>query len=223
MKINKKHLGLKVSLALATLSLGTVGFSAWIINGSNSVGSQITFTVGEVTDNSLTVAITDSSNNSVSFDSNSDTSNGIITGSGNSEDLTFGVTYTVTSSNESFAAKNATITYKYSSDFDGIKSLGDSGYIDSTCLNTTTFTLNGANENPTSGVNVKYDTNLKVATVTHTWTFKWGTLFGGENPCDVSSGDSAYTNLVTNLKNFESAAKTAMEGKTFTVTITPSY
>lgn len=38
MKLKGKHSSLKLVLLLSTLSLATVGFSAWIINGSISGG-----------------------------------------------------------------------------------------------------------------------------------------------------------------------------------------
>lgn len=222
--LNKgKKSTLKGVLLLATISLGTVGFSAWVINGSTPDNQDITFSVGNVIDKTLTVSIDDSeTDGTVAFDSDGTEGNGLITGDGKKEDLTFKVVYTVTSVNE-FSNNPVTVTYTYSSSFNEIKGLSSpTNYINSSCLDVTTITLNGTNTAPASGVTVEY--NGSSATVTHEWTFAWGSVFKGKNPCKVAVGDGeAYTNLITNLKNFETAAKAAMSDKTFNITITPSF
>ena len=214
--LNKgKKSTLKGVLLLATISLGTVGFSAWVIN--------ITFTVGSVTGNNLIISIDDSkTEGTIAFDSDGTEGNGLITGDGNKEDLTFKVVYTVTSVSGFSAVSPVKVTYTYSGDFQGIKGLATSNYIVASCLDVTSITLDGTNTAPTSGVEVQYSGSS--ATVTHTWTFAWGSVFANENPCKVSVEDGeAYTNLITNLKNFETAAEAAMTGKTFDITITPSF
>lgn len=223
MKLKGKHSSLKLVLLLSTVSLATVGFSAWIINGSISSGeTTISFSVGEVVDNSIIVNITDTTNNSIAFDSISGGESDKVQGNSQSEDMSFGVKYTVTSGTGFSEA--LTITYGYSNDFTGIKNLGiGTEYINTICLNTTTFNLDGSATNPSSisGLSVSYSGN--VATVTHTWTFSWGSVFAGKNPCNVKSSDKdAYTNLKDNLKAFVTAAKKAMTDKTFKITITPS-
>ena len=223
--LNKgKKSTLKGVLLLATISLGTVGFSAWVINGSTEENQNITFTVGSVTGKNLIISIDDSqTDGKVAFDSDGTEGNGLITGDGENEDLTFKVVYTVTSVNGFSADSPINVTYTYSGDFKGIQGLATSNYINADCLNVTTITLNGTNTTPVTGVAVQYSGSS--ATVTHTWTFAWGSVFKGKNPCKVAVGDGvAYTNLITNLKNFETAAKAAMTGnKTFDITITPSF
>lgn len=222
--LNKgKKSTLKGVLLLATISLGTVGFSAWVINGSTEENQNITFTVGSVIGNNLIISIDDSeTDGTVKFDSDGTGGNGLITGDGENEDLTFKVVYTVTSVSGFSADSPVKVTYTYSGDFQGIKGLATSNYIVASCLDVTSITLNGTNTAPTSGVEVKYSDST--ATVTHTWTFAWGSVFKGKNPCKVAVGDGeAYTNLITNLKNFETAAKAAMTSKTFNITITPSF
>ena len=158
----------------------------------------------------------------VAFDSDGTEGNGLITGDGNKQDLTFKVVYTVTSVNGFSAVSPVKVTYTYSGDFQGIQGLATSNYINADCLNVTTITLNGTNTTPVTGVSVEY--NGSSATVTHTWTFAWGSVFARKNPCKVAVADGeAYTNLITNLKNFETAAEAAMTGKTFNITITPSF
>ena len=222
--LNKgKKSTLKGVLLLATISLGTVGFSAWVINGSTKENQNITFTVGSVTGNNLIISIDDSeTDGTVAFDSDGTEGNGLITGDGDKEDLTFKVVYTVTSAS-GFSNNPVTVTYAYSSSFNGIKGLSSpTNYINSSCLDVITITLNGTNTAPESGVTVEYSGST--ATVTHIWTFAWGSVFASKNPCKVTEGDgTAYTNLVTNLKNFETAAKAAMSDKTFEITITPSF
>ena len=59
--LNKgKKSTLKGVLLLVTISLGTVGFSAWVINGSTEENQNITFTVGSVTGNNLIISIDNS-------------------------------------------------------------------------------------------------------------------------------------------------------------------
>lgn len=224
MKLKSKHSSLKLVLLLSTVSLATVGFSAWVINGSLSGDtSKITFSVGEVTDNSITVKVIDSTNNSIAFDSISGGASDKVQGNSKSEDMTFGVKYTVTSG-KGFS-NPIKITYNYTTGFGEIKKIGDgTNYINTSCLDITTFNLDGETTNPSSisGLSVSYEGN--VATVTQTWTFSWGSVFATKNPCNVTSEDGdAYTNLEANLKAFTSAAKTAMTGKDFTITITPSF
>lgn len=223
--LNKgKKSTLKGVLLLATISLGTVGFSAWVINGSTPDNQDITFSVGNVIDKTLTVSIDDSeTDGTVAFDSDGTEGNGLITGDGGHEDLTFEVVYTVTSVNGFSADSPVKVTYTYSGDFEGIRGFATSNYINADCLKVTNITLNGTNTTPNEGVSVQYSGSS--ATVTHTWTFAWGSVFKGKNPCKVAVGDGeAYTNLITNLKNFETAAKAAMTGnKTFNITITPSF
>lgn len=222
--LNKgKKSTLKGVLLLATISLGTVGFSAWVINGSTEENQNITFTVGSVIGNNLIISIDDSETDGrVKFDSDGTGGNGLITGDGENEDLTFKVVYTVTSVSGFSADSPVKVTYTYSEDFQGIKDLATSNYIVASCLDATFFTLDGTNPAPISGVEVKYSNST--ATVTHTWAFAWGSVFASKNPCKVAVDDGeAYTNLITNLKNFESAAEAAMTGKTFDITITPSF
>ena len=222
--LNKgKKSTLKGVLLLATISLGTVGFSAWVINGSTEENQNITFTVGSVTGNNLIISIDDAkTDGTIAFDSDGTEGNGLITGDGDKEDLTFEVVYTVTSVSGFSADSPVKVTYTYSENFQGIKGLATSNYINADCLNVTNITLNGTDTTPETGVAVQYSGSS--ATVTHTWTFAWGSVFASKNPCKVTEGDgTAYTNLVTNLKNFETAAKAAMSEKTFEITITPSF
>lgn len=226
MKLKGKHSSLKLVLLLSTVSLATVGFSAWIINGSISSGNtEISFSVGEVVNNSITVNITDTTNNSIAFDSNVDGGTGIFKGDGNNEDMDFSVEYTVTSG---IAFKTTSghvkVSYTYSSDFTAIKNLNNSNgkqFIDTSCLDVTNYILDGTTTSFEDGaIDVRYDSTTK-ATVTHTWTFKWGSAFNNNNPCNITSDiDGTYKG---NLNAFVEAAKTAMTDKTFTITITPSF
>lgn len=222
MKSKNKRSTLKFAILLSVVSLATVGFSAWIIDGSiSSDNSQINFSVGEVVDNSIVVNIIDDKiDDKIAFDSIQDGASDKVQGNSASEDMTFAIEYTVTSG-VPFETQNVTITYTYSSDFDGIKGLGTSNYIDASCLSVNTFNLDGTTTKPANGVAVSYSEN--VATVSHTWTFAWGSIFNGKNPCNVVNGDSGYDKLVENLKAFQTAASSAMSGKTFTITITPSF
>ena len=189
MKLKGKHSSLKLILFLSAVSLATVGFSAWIINGSiTDANTTISFSVGD--------------------------------------DMDFSVKYTVTSGIPfNSTSGNVNISYTYSKDFDGIKGLSNSNgkqFIDTSCLNVANYTLDGTTTSfGNSAITVKYNENKTIATVTHTWTFKWGSAFNSDNPCNITSDpDGAYAE---SLRTFVSAAKTAMTSKTFTITITPSF
>lgn len=227
MKLKGKHSSLKLVSFLSAVSLATVGFSAWIINGSISDdNTTISFSVGDVTDNSIAVNIIDATNNSIAFDSNVNGGTGIFKGDGDKEDMDFSVKYKVTSGMPfDSTSGNVKISYTYSNDFEGIKGLSNSNgkqFIDTSCLNVANYTLDGTTTSfQNSAITVEYNENKTIATVTHTWTFEWGSAFNNLNPCDITSDpDGTYAN---NLKTFTSTAKTAMTDKTFTITITPSF
>ena len=80
--LNKgKKSTLKGVLLLATISLGTVGFSAWEINGSTEENQNITFTVGSVIGNNLIISIDDSeTDGTVKFDSDGTGGNVLLSG-----------------------------------------------------------------------------------------------------------------------------------------------
>lgn len=227
MKLKGKHSSLKLVLFLSAVSLATVGFSAWIINGSISGdNTTISFSVGDVTDNSIVVDIIDATNKSIAFDSNVDGGTGVFKGDGDKDDMDFSVKYTVTSGIPfNSTSGNVNISYTYSKDFEGIKGLSNSNgkqFIDTSCLNVENYTLDGTTTSfGNSAITVGYNENKTIATVTHTWTFKWGSAFNNDNPCNITSDpDGTYAE---SLRAFVSAAKTAMTGKTFTITITPSF
>ena len=228
MKLKGKHSSLKLVLLLSTLSLATVGFSAWIINGSISAdNTTISFSVGDVTDNSIVVDIIDSTNNSIAFDSNVDGGTGVFKGDGKKEDMDFSVKYKVTSGIpfDSTSGK-VKISYTYSNDFEGIKGLSNSNgkqFIDTSCLNVPNYTLDGTTTSfQNSAITVEYNENKTIATVTHKWTFKWGSAFNSDNPCNITSDPNGT--YAESLRTFVSAAKTAMaDDKNFTITITPSF
>lgn len=227
MKLKGKHSSLKLVLFLSAVSLATVGFSAWIINGSISdANTTIRFSVGDVTVNSIAVKIIDTTNDSIAFDSNVIGGTGIFKGDGKKEDMDFSVKYTVTSGIPfDSTSGNVKISYTYSNDFEGIEGLSNSNgkqFIDTSCLNVANYTLDGTTTSfENSAITVEYNENKTIATVTHTWTFDWGSAFNGDNPCNITSDpDGTYAE---SLKTFVSAAKTAMTDKTFTITITPSF
>lgn len=228
MKLKGKHSSLKLVLFLSAVSLATVGFSGWIINGSiTDANTTISFSVGDVTDNSIAVKIIDATNNSIVFDSNVDGGTGIFKGDGDKDDMDFSVKYTVTSGIPlNSTSGNVKISYTYSNDFDGIKGLSNSNgkqFIDTSCLNVANYTLDGTTTSfQNSAITVEYNENKTIATVTHKWTFKWGSAFNSDNPCNITSDPNGT--YAESLRTFVSAAKTAMaDDKNFTITITPSF
>lgn len=107
--INKKRTGFIV-LGLAALSLGTIGFSSWIISGINgTVDTDVYVKVGDVVDQSLTyelVADSQSQDLNLNFDADKEaTSGGVITAGsdGEDEDLTFGFSFRIYVTEGSYA------------------------------------------------------------------------------------------------------------------------
>ena len=88
MKLKKNSL---VILGLATVALGTIGFSSWVIAGNppQPVNSNVDVTVGDVEDHSIFLEKVDVENNVLKFDADGKAvSGGVITASkGSEEDL----------------------------------------------------------------------------------------------------------------------------------------
>ena len=105
----KKYKKLPLILTgLAGVALLTTGFSAWVISSTTAASSDnmVSITVGKVTDKRVKATLT-TTETAVNFDSNKEGGNK-ITGTANSEDMVFGGTVTVGSSNPSGQATSDT-------------------------------------------------------------------------------------------------------------------
>ena len=216
-------------MALSAVSLASVGFANWIINGiaGKDVGN-ISVNFGKIDDTSIVTECTSTADDlTVRFDNAADKTKtvGADFGGGklifaNSEDkvekLYFTVKFTIkttgTSSVDNLFDK-VTFTFKQSkefkecvdakyivSPFSNYSSADSDGFVTSTYEYTTPTT---PVTNVDTGINISSgikDDN-KTREYTAIFSFKWGTTFKGHNPCFIKTGESE-TEFKTNLKAF---------------------
>ncbi len=229
--INKKRTGFIV-LGLAALSLGTIGFSSWIISGINgTVDNDVNVKVGDVEDQRLTYELVAGSQElNLNFDADKEaTSGGVFTAdpNGEDEDLTFGFSFRIyAATEESYAAAitGKKVWLTFSTVNDNFKTAVSSGYILSP------IAIDGV-EHAETGITslasdvgetpVKYtatgDTEItrltysivdyaeagkSGKTVKLTYSFAWGEVFKFKNPVELTSGD---------LSANDNAAKKALD------------
>ena len=96
--LGKKKTGLIV-LGLSALSLGTIGFSSWIISGiSGNATSDVTVSVGEVKDQRIFMELNSASDTVLNFDADKDIESGgvVSAGEGNEkEDLKISFSFNI--------------------------------------------------------------------------------------------------------------------------------
>ena len=134
--INKKRTSFIV-LGLAALSLGTIGFSSWIISAINgTVNNDVEVKVGDVKDQRLTYElVTGSQELNLNFDADKEAvSGGVITADpkGEDEDLTFGFSfriYAATEESYTAAISGKKVYLTFSTNNENFKSAVTSGYI----------------------------------------------------------------------------------------------
>lgn len=229
-KSRKSKIVLLSVLGLATVSLATVGFASWVISGETPVTSDnISATVGDVVDNTLTAAITDTTNISVNFDNVQNGGNGFTNGDSKVEDLNVDFTATVTgnleklskveftfSPSKEFLALNGSSTDSNTTDDYIVFPFSDSSTKKITLTKGGTYTLTGHANDSLVTTSVNGDGN--VLTLTCSFKFAWGAAFGGKNPGD-STNTVDKADLVTRLKAFKQVFPTT--GTLMTVTVTP--
>lgn len=120
--INKKRSGF-IILGLSTVALGTIGFSSWIIAGTNPEAgpSNVHVTVGDVEDHSIFLELPSQTDNILKFDADS-TAEGkgtVVTATPDSEeDMTFTASFIIGgASQQDFEAayKSKSVAVKFSS------------------------------------------------------------------------------------------------------------
>lgn len=134
--INKKRTSFIV-LGLAALSLGTIGFSSWIISGINgTVDNDVNVKVGDVVDKRLTYELVEGSQElKLNFDADKKSSGGGVVAAdpeGEDEDLTFGFSFRIyaeTEKNYSDAISGKKVYLTFSTINENFKSAVTSGYI----------------------------------------------------------------------------------------------
>lgn len=216
-------------LGLSVISLASIGFANWVIINSESKNSVITAEIGQIENGNLTATILDTSDFTVRFDSISN-SEGAITSGSDDEKLYFNADFTLDIGNlNDFSGIQIRLGFN-NSDGCGAKNfidfLGTPGYIDTTLLsNEYTFELSN-DTTPEIELNeyLKYEYHIdnKVATVNVTYTFKRGSVFGGENPV-LEKGDNPTESLKAFNSAFEEFKKriTDDENTNVVLTITP--
>lgn len=180
-KISKgKAVGL-LSLGLASVALGSVGFASWVISTTNVNDTEnVTVTVGAISDQRITItAALNTGDPSVTLDAKDTQKLGPIKGSGNTaEDLTFKVDVTGKSGAE---YGSDTYSCKFAVAFP--EAIKDGSYV--TVKSVTGSGISG--ENYATGFNVPVSTTGEVTT--YTFELKWGAKFGNKNPADLTESD----------------------------------
>lgn len=231
MKIKKSNLTIYILTSAAFISLIGVGFSSWVLDKIQGDSQQINAEIGKINDNSLIASIDNESSelDLIRFDANND--NGGIVANGDSEvseNMDFVVAFNIEAG---YALNGGDIEIKFT--FDEIAGnystcldttpLDDKPqYIDTSCLKEFAFIMPPSNstiDNTSKTISsvVTYSNENKSAKVVSTFTFKWGSAFGGKNPCA-----STDIGVIETLKAFYTAFDQIGKDKTFTVTITPS-
>lgn len=231
-----KKIVLGTVMALSAVSLASVGFANWIINGITGVDSgNINVTIGQVADTSVTTTMNDGCDLSVAFDNyktkpadaieifkNNDTT---------TEDLYFKLNFKISTTGKvDITTLVDQVTFKFSQSKGFADSVKDE-YVVSPFGDTTENsgkwesslvldlgTKNGADNNPKLTVTKSQDTYS--VDVVAEFSFKWGSKFNGHNPGYLEKNDSMdEATMKTNLKAFKD-----LIGADFTasVEITPS-
>lgn len=207
-KISKgKAIGL-LSLGLASVALGSVGFASWIVSGTNISGEpNVSVTVADITDKRVTIsAEVDSTNNSVTFDADSTVtagSLGITATTGAQQDLTFAVKVKTQTTS---AYDGGAVALKFSVALPGSLTDPDSYvYLEKVNDGSSDITYSNFSITPTTVEDIK----------TYTFTMKWGSKFGGKNPVLLNEGDADASDIITYLGEL----RDAMNGQKIKVTL----
>lgn len=211
--LNKKKTGIIV-LGLAALSLGTIGFSSWIINGINgTANSEVNVTVGDVEDKRLTIDNLKETDKKLNFDVASGTHGGgvIVAGDdGTAEDLSFAFSFDLWGKSQAnFEAAIQGKGFKVSFTSTELSTLvtakaicspitiggsGDHEAAITTSAETKEETVKYATGD-TSAVRLEYsktkiDESGKYGfNVSMTYSFTWGDAFDFNNPVELKSID----------------------------------
>lgn len=214
--INKKRTGFIV-LGLAALSLGTIGFSSWIINGIvGDASSDVNVTVGDVDDRRLTIDSLNKKDIDLSFDVAPETVGGGVIEAGDvvgaKEDLSFAFSFDLwgtSKTNFETAIQGKGFKVSFTSTelstlvekkaicspitIDGTKYHEDAitNFADAT-NQTDNY---GTGEGDTSAVRLKYSmTKINESekygfNVSMTYSFTWGEAFDFKNPVELKAID----------------------------------
>ena len=209
-KISKgKAVGL-LSLGLASVALGSVGFAAWVVSGTTvSAPNSVSASVGTISDERITMTA-EVKDSTVAFESKT-SDVGPITSTENKEDLIFSIGYTLTAGADLTNGAKATWAVALPSALNG--------------KNYVTYVGSYSTETCTDGSEITSVTAAKGATKTGTIYFKlgWGSAFKGKNPSELVNSDFdtiTLDSVINGLKDLK--AIMAEEANKITVTFSAS-
>ena len=192
MKLKKNSL---VILGLATVALGTIGFSSWIIAGNppQPVNSNVDVTVGDVEDHSIFLELATQTDNALKFDADSDAEGKgkVVTATPDSqEDMTFTASFIIGgASQQDFEAayKSKSVAVEFTSadlssliDSDCVQSPIDLGKavtiseLNTTIAATTKKITGGSYTNPSDTPTPKYEITFATGAPTGENSGKYG-------------------------------------------------
>ena len=229
-KFNKGKLIGVVAASLSAVSLMSVGFASWLIEGKQEgTTNGITVDVGAVTDNRISITGVSVEEGAIVFDAAANDTEGAILKKGTSgvEDLSFKIKYTVNNANT--ANKFHVFAYIETTKQTNFTDASNKKLITMpTALNIseTDSLVNSVSFNGTAvtladhAVRQADETGNGTFTITQEFTFGWGQAFGGHNPSTVKEGDNIFdvsssqtkeateTILLNNLQALERLKKT---------------
>lgn len=223
-----------LSLGVCLVSVAAIGFSNWILINEDSDEGFITAQIGAINDTKVTARITNKDDLNVRFDANDNTDGLITSGSDSeSEKMAFSIELQV-DKGALTSFNNLNVAFDFNNDDGGAKKFietvaSDPQYINATFLNKTyEITLNDiSSESETTSEDgyfkYKFIISENVATITASFSFKWGTAFGEENPCNekVSNTADVLDGFSKAFSKFKDSINAENQNSNIVLTVTP--
>lgn len=241
-KFNKGKLVGIVAASLSAVSLMGVGFASWVINSTKSTDTNdITVNVADVLDNKVTIETANLKDSTIQFDANSNTSGGLLTAQGTTEDLEFSINYTIKNN----IKENKFKVFAYITD-EAKQTAFTTAVVTNKlikmpdCLNitkrndeysnmTAALTFDGEHIPTGTGAVIEEAAVGTTYNVTQTFKFQWGLAFANKNPVEVASSDDIHevgsstetTKATANILKANLASLKSAGLSTFKITIAP--
>ena len=211
-KISKgKAVGL-LSLGLASVALGSVGFASWVVSGTTLPANQnVTVQVADVQDNRVTLSasVTEAA---VKLDADKDLPVGDlgITASGDvKQDLAFSVSVTATSNMETYTGGDLNLQF-------GV-TMPAGVTTNDVYLASIADVTSGTPGTPLSEQKFTISPSSEGTTMTFTFTLAWGENFKKKNPVSLNKEDGKTLDAVVTALQ---ALQTNMNNKQIVVAVT---
>lgn len=206
-KISKgKAVGL-LSLGLASVALGSVGFASWVISGTNVDDNpeNVAVTVGTISNTRIDItAALNADDKTVTLDAKEGQGAGAIKGSGSTEeDLTFKVDVT---GKKGAQYTGETYNCKFAVAFPG--DIADGSYVTVASVSDGKNTITDLS----NAIAVPVAEN-PVAETTYTFTLKWGTKFAGVNPALMTDKQITEAGGIDTVIGYLRKVQTAFSGE----------